>query len=110
MRPILPEPPSTRRLFEWGDRVRAVLRVYQRGTDVEDVDVTFRILSDTGIAWMDRHTVSARSFAAAEALIERLLPIEKLSSGPYVLEVEARRPREAETALQKLRFVTAPKP
>jgi len=98
--------PTTRREFARGDQVRAFLQVYQ-GTQRTDaivpVSVRVRILDAQGEATRDQSLVlSEKEFRARRADCRINLPIDRLPTGEYLLEIGAA--AGGETTARKLRF------
>jgi len=105
MAKLLPAPPTTRRDFAQGERVRAYVRVYQGGSGkTAAVDVHVQIINDHDAAVVDRREALAASrFDATRGTDERVdLPTATLPPGPYLLRIDATAGKT--TATREIRF------
>jgi hypothetical protein len=88
---LVPANPTTERIFGNGDSVALVARVYQGGGKSMDAVR----LSTTIVDESDRKVFVAHSTIASGAFIDRRadyrvqLPLEELSAGEYLVQVEA---------------------
>jgi hypothetical protein len=90
---IVPIVPTTSRLFGQGQSIAAYFQMYQgRATPLAPVSLAIRVLDDQGAAKLATdETIGAERFASNRAADYRLrLPLETLTSGRYLLTIEAR--------------------
>jgi hypothetical protein len=90
---LVPIVPTSARTFGQGDEIRAFLQVYQgRSTLLAPVELTVRVLdADGGTRDQIGETLGADRFTAHRAADYLLrLPLDRLTSGRYLLTIEAR--------------------
>jgi hypothetical protein len=94
---LLPVVPTTRRAFAVTDRPSAFVRVYQsRNARSESIQATMRILDAADRAVVDaKQTLDSGQLGqSGHADLQYPIPVERLSSGPHVLMIEAARGRQ----------------
>jgi VWFA-related protein len=94
---LLPVVPTTRRAFAVTDRPSAFVRIYQsRNATSESIQVTMRILDAADRAVVDaKQTLDSGPLGqSGHADLQYPIPVERLSSGPHVLMIEAARGRQ----------------
>ena len=97
--------PTVRRSFGWGDRVSALVRIYQSQTPVAAVRVRWQLRNEADQVVLDsEEDVHPARFAAPSRSVDVVLdvPVVTLSAGAYLLTVEAA--GEKVTARQQSRF------
>jgi hypothetical protein len=90
---VVPIIPTTARTFGQGDEISAFFRVYQgRNTPLAPVSLTVRILDERAAEQLDvSESLGVDRFASSRAADYRLrLPLDRLTSGQYLLTIEAR--------------------
>jgi VWFA-related protein len=88
--PFLPISPTTIRTFAPSDRVEALARVRQGGSNaLEPLRVKVRVVDARGKdVWQGAQTLGVEAFAGRVAELRFPVPTAQLSSGPHLLELE----------------------
>ena len=88
---LLPFPPTTKRTFSRGDRVTALLKVYQGTDHPAAVAMTARVTDQLGrVIVSDSSTLSAARFLPLQGVDFRIdFPAAQFGSGDYLLTVDA---------------------
>jgi hypothetical protein len=90
---LAPIVPTASRTFGQGDEIAAFFRVYQgRNTPLAPVALSVRVLDDQGAARLDLgESLGTEKFSSDRSADYRLrLPLDRLTSGRYLLTIEAR--------------------
>lgn len=90
---LVPIVPTASRTFGQGDEIDAFFQVYQgRTTPLAPVALSIRVLDDRGAARFDvTESLEVDTFTAHRSADYRMrLPLDRLTSGRYLLTIEAR--------------------
>jgi hypothetical protein len=90
---LVPIVPTASRAFGQFDEISAFFRVYQgRNTALAPVSLSVRVLDDQGAARLDvSESLATEQFTSDRSADYRLrLPLDRLTSGRYLLTIEAR--------------------
>ena len=102
---LLPIVPTTRRDFDRRDRVSAFVRVYQGSQDTPHAAELVAQIHDLGgrVVTKDAYSFPPAQFAASRSADYRIaVPVDRLSSGEYLLSVDAT--QGSHTARRGVRF------
>ena len=90
---LVPIVPTVSRTFGQGDEISAFFRVYQgRNTPLAPVSLSIRVLDDQAAVRLDlSESLAIETFTSDRSSDYRLqLPLDRLTSGRYLLTIEAR--------------------